>query len=49
MPGERFVFRLYAPKNHRASGTLFTQRSVMGVSLSWKGFSEEGRVSEVGP
>jgi hypothetical protein len=47
-PGETFLFELYAPKNHRASDTLFTQRSVTSVNLSWEGFGEEGRAAELG-
>lgn len=47
-PGETFLFRRYAPQNCRASDTLFTQCSIMGVSLSCEGFGEEGRLSKVG-
>lgn len=47
-PGETFLFELYGPQNYRASDTLFTQRSIMGVSLPWEGFREEGRVRKVG-
>jgi len=43
MPGETFRFKPCAPQNYRASDTLFTQRSIMGVSLSCEGLGEEGR------
>jgi putative restriction endonuclease len=41
-PGERFLFKLHTPHHFIVGGGFFTQRSIMGVSVSWEGSVAQG-------